>query len=145
MQSIVFEWLYIKGRERRWNKNKMSKTMKNLQDISFLTISKIYSKKSKTTIPTATIEIESSQVLFPSSSLSILNFHREKKRATSPYFPFSTPKKPFLVSLLDIIQSTSSKFYFASVHQSIEKTFDNRFIVWEKYHFLGPFTRWLND
>lgn len=70
--------------------------MKNLQDIHFLTISKIYSKKSKTTIPTATIEIESSQVLFPSSSLSILNFHREKKRATSPYFPFSTPKKPFI-------------------------------------------------
>lgn len=63
--------------------------MKNLQDI--LTIPKIYSKKSKTTIPTATIEIESSQVLFPSSSLSILNFHHEKKRATSFLFFFFHP------------------------------------------------------
>lgn len=100
-----------------------------MYNISFLTISKIYSKKSKTTIAIATIEIESSQVLFPSSSLSILNFHYEKKRATPPCFPFSTSKKPFLVLLLDIIQSTSSKFYFASVHETIEKTFDNHFIV----------------
>lgn len=99
-----------------------------MYNISFLTISKIYSKKSKTTIAIATIEIESSQVLFPSSSLSILNFHHEKKRAT-PCFPFSIPKKPFLVLLLDIIQSTSSKFYFASVYETIEKTFDNHFIV----------------
>lgn len=94
-----------------------------MYNISFLTISKIYSKKSKTTIAIATIEIESSQVLFPSSSLSILNFHHEKKRATPPCFPFSTPKKPFLVLLLDIIQSTSSKFYFASVHETVSKKY----------------------